>query len=58
MEFFTLRQCAMNCGFGGWVSSFIISEVTVCDVWCTQMNSPVAKIDRFHYLSTSSVLWI
>jgi len=33
MEFFALRrQCAMNRGFEGWVSSFIIGEVTVCDV--------------------------
>jgi len=24
LEIFTLHHCAMNCGFGGWVSSFII----------------------------------
>jgi len=41
MELFALRQCAMNRGFGDWFSSFIIGEVTVCDVrkWNHQLQS-------------------
>jgi len=41
MEFFTLRQCAMNRGFGDWVSSFVIDKATVCDVrkWIHQFPS-------------------
>jgi len=40
MDFFALRQCAMKRGFGGWVSSLIIGEVTVCDVrkWNHQLQ--------------------
>jgi len=54
MEFFALRQCAMNRGFGDCFSSFIIGNVAECDV--RKRIHQLQKVDRFHVCKHISIL--